>query len=38
MTEIIISVLITLVIAAPVSWFLAISYRKGVYEKKIGAA
>ena len=38
MTDIIISVLITLVIAAPVSWFLAMAYRKGVYEKKIGTA
>lgn len=38
MTEIIIAVVITLVIVAPVTWLLATNYRKGVYEKKIGSA
>jgi len=37
-TEIIIAVVITLVIVAPVTWLLATNYRKGVYEKKIGSA
>ena len=38
MTEIIIPVLITLVIACPITWFASAKYRKGVYEKKIGSA
>ncbi len=38
MTEIIIGVLITLVIAVPTTWFFAIRYRTDIYEKKIGSA
>lgn len=38
MTEIIIAVLVTIVIAASITWVLATAYRKGVYEKKIGSA
>ena len=36
--EIVIAVLITLVIAAPVSWFGATTYRKKIVETKIGSA
>ena len=35
---VIISVLVTLVVAVPITWFLAISYRKKVTEKTIGNA
>lgn len=35
---VIISVLVTLVVAVPITWFLAISYRKKVAEKTIGNA
>ena len=34
----IISIVATLVIVAPVSWFLAINYRKRAVESKIGSA
>lgn len=34
----ILAVIITLVVVAPIAWFAAISYRKKVYESKIGKA
>ena len=38
MLTIIIAVLVTLIIAAPVSAFIAINYRKNVVEAKLGSA
>ena len=38
MSTIIISVLLTLIVAAPITWVLAIAYRKNAYESKIGSA
>ncbi len=38
MTAIIITAIITLVITAPISWFLAITYRKKTYEAEVGNA
>lgn len=35
---IILSVLITLIVAAPITWVLAVAYRKNAYESKIGSA
>ena len=35
---IIISVLATLIVVAPITWVLAIAYRKNAYESKIGSA
>ena len=34
----IIAVVITLCVVAPITWFIAIEYRKKVYESKIGKA
>ena len=34
----IIAVLITLCVVAPITWFVAVAYRKKVYEDKIGSA
>lgn len=36
--SIIISVLVTMIIVAPITWALAIAYRKNAYESKIGTA
>ena len=38
MVEYIIAAVVTAVIVAPISWFVAIAYRKRVYEAKIGKA
>lgn len=35
---IIVSVVITLIVAAPITWVLAVAYRKNAYESKIGSA
>lgn len=38
MIAVIVAILITLCVVAPVTWFIAIAYRKKVYESKIGKA
>ena len=38
MIAVIVSIVITLCVVAPITWFIAIAYRKKVYESKIGKA